>query len=158
MTRFAKGRDAWGECGRSGDRVRLNDMVEDGYVKGLMVSRRWYEPPDPRKDPQPIVDSIALRNPSPELDREITVVTLPNYSFEAQRTNAPYVLHVQLADSDAFVLNYQQLAIDYLVSDLGDVMMTDSGDFIILNDITTFITSSFGDGIVTSDGDSIIAR
>jgi hypothetical protein len=39
---------AYGECQRSGERVNVEDLVDDGHLKGLKVARWWYEPEHPQ--------------------------------------------------------------------------------------------------------------
>lgn len=64
---YARGNKAWGECARSGKRVLLREMVEDGYIPGLMVARDWYEPAHPQDIPiTDIADPVALLHPAPE--------------------------------------------------------------------------------------------
>lgn len=57
---------AYGECGRSGKRVPLADMVEDGYIPGLLVARDWYEPPHPQ-DQEPVDHAEEHTVPAPEI-------------------------------------------------------------------------------------------
>lgn len=67
--KFAKGTHAWGYCGRSGRRLLLRDMVEDGHIPGLMVDPEFYEPVHPREQiPVPGDDPQALRYPAPRRD------------------------------------------------------------------------------------------
>lgn len=66
--RYAKGKKAWGICQRSGKRVPYDDLVEDGYIKGLLVARDWYEPPHPQDTPVSVSDPVGLYRPSPEED------------------------------------------------------------------------------------------
>jgi len=64
---FATGKNAFGECMRSGKKVPYSDLVQDGYIPGLLVCREWYEPPHPQDTPPPVTtDAEALANPSPE--------------------------------------------------------------------------------------------
>jgi hypothetical protein len=65
-TRFARGARAVGECGRSGRKMLLRRMVEDGYTPGLMVDPNWYDPPHPQEDPVVTTDAVALEKPAPE--------------------------------------------------------------------------------------------
>lgn len=71
MPRYARGDRALGECARSGRVMRLNELVHDGLYPNLLVDPAWYEPPYPCRDPRPIIDPIALREPSPRRDSEV---------------------------------------------------------------------------------------
>lgn len=64
---YARGDKAWGECARSGKRVRLNAMVEDGQLEGMLVAPEWYEPKHPLEIPQDVDDPVALAEPAPEI-------------------------------------------------------------------------------------------
>lgn len=64
--RFAKGSNAVGECGRSGRKMKLRDMVEDGNTPGLMVDPSWYEPKHPQEEVVVGTDATALERPAPE--------------------------------------------------------------------------------------------
>jgi hypothetical protein len=68
--RYAAGKRAWGECQRSGRKMLLRDMIEDGRYPGLMVDPAWREDKHPSEEPlTDIDDPIALRNPAPELSK-----------------------------------------------------------------------------------------
>lgn len=64
---YARGSRAWGECQRCGERLLLNRMVGDGYVKGLRVCPPCYDPPHPQERPIALHDPQALYRPAPEL-------------------------------------------------------------------------------------------
>lgn len=61
-------REAYGECARSGLRVPQRDLVEDGYMPGLLVSRDWYEPPHPQ-DQLPEIQDEEHDVPAPEITK-----------------------------------------------------------------------------------------
>lgn len=65
--RYARGSRAWGECQRSGRKMLLRDMVEDGQVQGLLVDPEYYEPKHPQEAVPLVDDPIALYKPAPEL-------------------------------------------------------------------------------------------
>lgn len=66
--RYAAGRRALAECQRCSKRVRYQDIVEDGYLKGLLVCSSCYDAPHPQNEPlQDIDDPIALYRPAPEI-------------------------------------------------------------------------------------------
>ena len=74
---YAIGHRAWGECQRCGARVRYTELVEDGYVPGLLVEQSCYEPPHPLDEPVVLpADAEALAHPSPE-------VSIPDAEGEA---------------------------------------------------------------------------
>ena len=66
---YAVGENAWGICGRSGKRMLLKDMVEDGDIPGLLVSPEWYEPEHPQERPVEAYDAQALRRTAPDTDK-----------------------------------------------------------------------------------------
>lgn len=66
---FAKGNQAWGECQRSGKKMLLKDLVEDGYYPGLLVAPDWYEPRHPQERLKEVSDPIALEKPAPDLSK-----------------------------------------------------------------------------------------
>jgi hypothetical protein len=67
---YATGRRALAECQRSGARVRYKDIISDGYIPGLLVSKEWYEAPHPLDEPlRDIDDPVALYQPSPEISK-----------------------------------------------------------------------------------------
>lgn len=62
----------WGECGRSGRRVLLKDMVRDGQNYELLVAADEYDPWHPQLEASPIRDSdmeSRVRFPAPEVVR-----------------------------------------------------------------------------------------
>lgn len=64
--KYANGRAAWGECGRSGRKMLLNDMVFDGQYPNMRVDPAWYEPKHPQENLKRIDDPVALWRPAPE--------------------------------------------------------------------------------------------
>ncbi|MBX3504408.1 MAG: hypothetical protein KF895_02940 [Parvibaculum sp.] len=69
MSRYARGEKAWGECARSGQRMLLKNMVEDGHIPGLMVHPDWWEPKHPQERVISVTDPQALHRPAPELSK-----------------------------------------------------------------------------------------
>ena len=67
---FAKGKNAVARCQRSGDKIPYKDLVEDGYVAGLMVSKEWRDTAHPAERPVRTKEGIALRKPSVDVDAE----------------------------------------------------------------------------------------
>jgi len=63
---FARGDKAWGECARSGRRLLLRDMVQDGRYPGMLVDPDWWEGEHPQEKPVKVDDPVALRRPAPE--------------------------------------------------------------------------------------------
>lgn len=64
--RYAPGRRAWGECGRSGRRMLLKDMVFDGRYPNMRVDPAWYEGKHPQETLPKVEDAIALYRPAPQ--------------------------------------------------------------------------------------------
>lgn len=58
----------YGECPRSGLRVRLERMKRDGHRPGMLVSADWYEPRHPLDMP-PINRTERHERPAPELSK-----------------------------------------------------------------------------------------
>lgn len=65
---YAKGKFAVGICARSGIKMRLLDMVEDGYKPGLMVHPAWRDEKHPQERPVKATDPQALKRPAPDVD------------------------------------------------------------------------------------------
>lgn len=65
MTKYARGRSAYGQCAKSGRRMLLKDMVIDGYTK-LLVDPDWKEPPEMVY--RTYEDGEALVRPTTDLD------------------------------------------------------------------------------------------
>jgi len=65
-TRYAPGRKAWGECGRSGARALLKDLVFDGRFPNMRVLPDWREDRHPQETLPKIDDAIALYRPAPQ--------------------------------------------------------------------------------------------
>lgn len=61
--------DRYPYCGRSGFRLPLSQLVEDGSVRGMFVDRRWADEPHPQDYPQmPGPDGGAKGRPAPSQD------------------------------------------------------------------------------------------
>lgn len=67
--RYAQGKHAIAECERSGQKMRYQDLVEDGHIPGLLVHPDWYEPRNPQELPVDTSDAVALFRPAPEKSR-----------------------------------------------------------------------------------------
>lgn len=65
--KYAKGKRAWGICGRSGRKMLLRDMVMDGRYPNLKVDPDWYESRHPQETLPRVEDPVALYRPSPEV-------------------------------------------------------------------------------------------
>ena len=66
--RWARGGKAWGHCARSGKKMLLKGMVEDGYFPGILVAPEEYDPPHPQEFLQALTDPESLQRPAPDLD------------------------------------------------------------------------------------------
>jgi hypothetical protein len=65
---MARGSRAIGFCQRSGIKMLLKDMVEDGHIRGLMVHPDWWEPRHPQEYDLRRDDPLegVLDNPMPD--------------------------------------------------------------------------------------------
>lgn len=66
-TMYARNRNAVAICNRSGVKMLRSDMVEDGYIKGLLVHPEWYDPAHPQEQPFDPDEPIAIYKPAPDL-------------------------------------------------------------------------------------------
>jgi len=62
-------------CNRSGQQMLRKDMVEDGYLRGMLVHPEWYDPIEPQEEPFDPEEGIAIYKPAPDL-----VAPYPPYS------------------------------------------------------------------------------
>ena len=92
MKKFAAGDQAWGECERSGKKMLLSEMVEDGYDKGLMVHPDFYDPEHPQDTPADAGEAVALRRPAPPRNAFSPVVSLPLYDVASNTTKSAFPL------------------------------------------------------------------
>lgn len=73
---YAKGKDAWGICDRTGFRYKLSDLVweyRNGRRTGLRVGRDVVDEPHPQENPrlgQRREERVALRDPRPDMNQE----------------------------------------------------------------------------------------
>ena len=72
--------NAVGECARSARKMRLSDMVEDGYYPGLLVDPRWREPEEPQEVFVQVADDAAVEWPAPENHSVNVEVLFPTYN------------------------------------------------------------------------------
>lgn len=128
MGRWARGNKAWGECQKTGRRMLINNMVRDGYYK-VIVDPRAYDPPEPTERPIPVVDAIAINNPAPDVDRQLTVITYPLYDVVRDITLGALLEIDNLGNNS--VPNYGVAPV--WVTDLGAYMVTDAGAIIVFN-------------------------
>jgi hypothetical protein len=128
---FAKGNKALGECGRCGKQVLLRHLIEDGFVPGLLVERRCWEPTYPAPVRTPIEDPIAVENPSPCLDKVGCTITFPNYDVVNDRTNSPLALTLNLGLPVISVIN--AITENFWITHQDDWMVTNNGDIMIFN-------------------------
>lgn len=89
--RYARGPRAWGHCERSGKKLLLRDMVEDGHQKGLQVAPDWYEPRHPQEYIPRVEEAVALRFPSPARNRVPYTVRFPMLDEQLQKIVIPQV-------------------------------------------------------------------
>lgn len=95
--RYARGRMAWGQDARTGERVLLRDLVRDGQT-GLPVTRESYEPEHPQETPPDVFDPQVLRRPAPDRDRPAYHVSWPTAPFdELWRSYPALTINLSLA-------------------------------------------------------------
>lgn len=68
MPTYAKGKNAVGICGRSGRKMPLSQMVQDGQIPGMMVDPAWRDMKNPQEKSIPLGDAVTLRKPAPDVD------------------------------------------------------------------------------------------
>lgn len=68
MAGYAKGKNAVGACQRCGDKVKLQELREDGHTPNLLVCASCYDTHHPAETPVRTDDAVALRHPAPDLD------------------------------------------------------------------------------------------
>jgi hypothetical protein len=64
---YARNKNAVAICNRSGQKMMRSHMVEDGYLKGLLVHPDWYDPYHPQERPFDPDEGIAIYKPAPDL-------------------------------------------------------------------------------------------
>lgn len=75
MTKFASGKKSWAISDRSGLRGRYKDLVTEW--NGSRVFEDEYEEKHPQlRRRRKLVDGVALDNPRPNNDQEVTLVSL----------------------------------------------------------------------------------
>lgn len=75
---FAKGKNAVGICQRSGKKLPLKQLVEDGDIPGLLVDPDWRDISHPAERPIRTKEGIALRKPAPDTDNDGSGTPAPN--------------------------------------------------------------------------------
>lgn len=63
---YAKPKQTVAICNRSGQKMLRSEMVEDGYLRGLLVHPDWYDPPHPLEEPFDAEEGIAIWKPAPD--------------------------------------------------------------------------------------------
>lgn len=130
MSRYAKGKYALGECGRSGKILPLKDMVEDGYIKGMLVSKEYYEAPDPSLHYQPKTDAVALERTAPRADGSDIEIAIPTLNTNTFEKNSAFSISVSLAPASTIILSYDEA--DFLITEDGDYITDENGNLIIM--------------------------
>lgn len=62
-----------GICMRSGKKMRLRDLVKDGFYPWLLVAPEWKEERHPQEKLKPFSDPIALKRPAPDNETQARV-------------------------------------------------------------------------------------
>lgn len=91
--RYARGKRAWGICGRCGGRALLNELVFDGHLPNMRVHQACWEPKHPQESLPRVADPVALWRPSPENTLGVTV-RLPDYDIASGEFLAPNPLRL----------------------------------------------------------------
>ena len=65
---FATGRNAYGRCGKCGDRIKYLELVADGQNPGLRVCPGCRDIKHPVERPFRTDEGIALKRPAPDID------------------------------------------------------------------------------------------
>lgn len=78
-----KSKHAIGECARSGQKMLLKDMVEDGYYPGTWVHPDWYDGPHPQESLPDIFEDPSINNPSPPNNQENTIIRWPCFDINS---------------------------------------------------------------------------
>src|SRR5208282_279328 len=64
---YATNKNAVAICNRSGVKMMRRDMIEDGYLRGLLVHPDWWDPFHPQERPFDPDEGIAIYKPAPDL-------------------------------------------------------------------------------------------
>lgn len=64
----AEGHKAWGHCQRCGFQSKLNSLVHDGQIQGLLVCDECFDPKHPLETIPSLSDPIALHNATGDMD------------------------------------------------------------------------------------------
>lgn len=63
---YARDKDAIAICDRSGQKMLRADMIEDGYLRGMMVHPDWFDGPQQQEEPFDPEEGIAIWMPRPD--------------------------------------------------------------------------------------------
>lgn len=63
---YARDKNAIAICDRSGQKMLRADMIEDGYLRGMMVHPEWYDGPQQQEEPFDPEEGIAIYKPRPD--------------------------------------------------------------------------------------------
>jgi len=113
--------NAVGVCARSGRKMRLSDMVEDGYLPGLMVDPAWREPEEPQETFITPIDEASVDNPSPENIRLNNELVFPTYASDFSLNNV-FEANVEIGDATILIAFNQRL------TQAGNTRITQAGD------------------------------
>src|SRR5262249_12164779 len=127
MAKWARGKRAWGEDARSGKRLLRKNMVEDGYVPGLLVAPDWYDPPQEQEKPIKVTDAMALRRPAPRRDKASDIYGPDERFDDEQLVRKPSLAAAVSLGPFSIVAG-----ITTMVDDSGNDIVTDLGDTIMI--------------------------
>lgn len=74
------GQGVIGYCARSGKKMLLSEMVEDGYYPGLLVDPEWRDAEHPLDTPTIFVDETVVDRPAPRNYAENQTIYFPTYN------------------------------------------------------------------------------
>ena len=86
---FCDSGEAWGHCARCGQRYHVRELMMDGYIRGISVCERCYDPPHPQERLDPLYDPQGIRHASPDRDTPEVAHTFPGYDLTTGETYGP---------------------------------------------------------------------
>lgn len=127
---YASDANTWGQCGRCGRRVRLRTLIEDGYVKGLLVEPRCYDGPHPQENIRPVDDPVAVKRPAPDRDKPKTLVNFPTFELATGLTHGSFI---EIEELGSPTVSTPVTATRLALESGGGWLITSGGDNLIFN-------------------------
>jgi len=133
VVEYAKGKRAWGQDARTGERTLLKNLVRDGNT-GLPVLPKNYEPKHPQEFPVPIYDPVALRRPAPDQDRVGEALEWPTIPLDSLfQPNPPLIAIASLTPGTPVIANPVLVGTARITED-GMNRATEGGDMRVIED------------------------